>query len=169
MVVRYNIIGFVDDSTCITGGNKNDMIEMLKEKICEVAQLWNGLLWVSGGKLKLPKYRYHLVHYNFKPSGIPKIRRIADDYVALKNDKDEDVQINSNNIFTRWKNLERFKTPDGNKKTQVNKVRKKAVKLTNDIVRCNCTQLESKMLYKSVWRKSVKYTLAQLFLESKEL
>ena len=55
------------------------------------------------------------------------------------------------------------------KKTQVDKVRNKAVKLTNDIVRCSCTRSEAKMLHKSDWRKSVEYPLAQLFLESKQL
>ena len=32
MIVRYHIIGFVDDSTCIVGGNKNNTIKSLKEK-----------------------------------------------------------------------------------------------------------------------------------------
>ena len=80
---------------------------------------------------------------------------IMDGCVTLKNDKDEDIQINSKNIFTPWKNLAHYKALDGNKKIQVDKVRNKAVKLTNDIVQCSCTRLEAKILYKSVSRKSV--------------
>ena len=100
----------------------------------EDAQLWHDLLWVSGGKLELPKCGYHLVHYNFEPSGIPKMRHIAEDCVTLKNDKDEGVQINSKNIFTPWKNLGHYKAPDGNQKSQVEEVQNKAVKLINDVV-----------------------------------
>ena len=113
----------------------------------EDAQLWHDLLWVSGGKLELPKCGYHLVHYDFEPSGIPKMRHIAEDSITLKNDKDEDVKINSKNIFTPRKNLGHYNAPDGNQKTQVDVVRNNAVKLTNDIVQCSCTRSEAKMLY----------------------
>ena len=46
MIVRYHIIGFVDDSTYIVDGNKNNTIETLKEKMRKDAQLWHDLLWV---------------------------------------------------------------------------------------------------------------------------
>ena len=92
MIVWYHMIRFVDNSTCIVGSEKNDMIETLKEKMREDAQLWHDLLWVLGGKLELPKCGYHLVHYDFQPSGIPKMCHIADDCVILKNNKDKDVQ-----------------------------------------------------------------------------
>jgi hypothetical protein len=54
-VVRFNMVGFVDDSTCITGGNKNDNIQELLAKMKDDAQLWHDLLWCSGGKLELSK------------------------------------------------------------------------------------------------------------------
>ena len=49
------MIGFVDNSTCITDGDKNDTVKTLKEKMQEDAQLWHDLPWISGGKLELPK------------------------------------------------------------------------------------------------------------------
>lgn len=54
MVVRCHIIRFVDNSTCITGRNKNNTIKMLKEKMREDAQLWHNILRVSGVELELP-------------------------------------------------------------------------------------------------------------------
>ena len=62
-----------------------------------------------------------------------------------------------------------YKAPDGNQKTQVDVICNNAVKLSNNIVQCKCTQTEAKMLYGSVWRKSVEYPLAQSFLPSKQL
>ena len=134
MIVRYHIIAFVDGNTCFISRDKNNTIETLKEKMHEDAQLWHNLLWVSGGKLELPKCGYHLVHYDFKPSGIPKMRHIAEDSITHKNNKDEDIKINSKNIFTPRKNLGHYKAPDGNKKTQEDEVQNKSVRLTNDIV-----------------------------------
>ena len=67
------MIGIVDSSACITGGNKNDTFDMLKEKMRADTQLWHNLLWVSEGKLKLSKCGYHLVHFNFNTSGILKM------------------------------------------------------------------------------------------------
>ena len=34
MIVRCHMIGFIGDSTCVPGGDKNNTIETLKEK-CE--------------------------------------------------------------------------------------------------------------------------------------
>ena len=169
MIVRYHMIGFVDDSTCIVGGNKNDTVETLKAKMKEDAQLWHDLLWISGGKLELPKCGYHLIHYEFEPSGIPTMRYIEEDSIILKNEKNEDVKINSKNIFTPRRNLGHLKAPDGNQKTQVEAIRNNAVKLSHDIVRCKCTRSEAKMVYSSVWRKSVEYPLSQSFIPPKEL
>ena len=97
------------------------------------------------------------------------MRHMEGDRITLKNDKDKDVQIQSKNIFTPRKNLGHYKVLGGNQITQFDKIRNQTVKLTNDIVRCNCTQSEAKMLYESAWRKSVEYTLSQLFLNSKQL
>ena len=169
MIVRYHMIGFVDDSTCITVGDKNNTVETLKAKMKEDTQLWHDLLWISGGKLELPKCGYHLIHYDVEPSGIPTMRYIEEDSIILKNEKNEDVKINSKNIFTPRKNLGHLKAPDGNQQTQVEAIRNNAVKLSHDIVRCKCTRSEAKMVYSSVWRKSVEYPLSQLFIPSKDL
>ena len=76
---------------------------MLKEKMCADAQLWHNLSWVSGGKFELPKCGYHFVHFDFKTSGIPMMRHIEGDNITLKNNKDEEVQTKSKNIFTPHK------------------------------------------------------------------
>lgn len=36
------------------------------------AQLWNDLLFQSGGMLELPKCSFHLLHFNFRSEGSPK-------------------------------------------------------------------------------------------------
>ena len=41
------------------------------------AQLWYDLLFVSGGKLELPKCGYHLVYFDFDDAGLPQMRITA--------------------------------------------------------------------------------------------
>jgi hypothetical protein len=43
-VVGFNMVGFVDDSTCIIGGNPDDTLQELLEKMKDDAQL-HDFLW----------------------------------------------------------------------------------------------------------------------------
>ena len=38
------------------------------------AQLWNDLLWLSGGLLELSKCSFHHIHFDFAPDGTPMMR-----------------------------------------------------------------------------------------------
>merc|ERR1712155_12958 len=51
--------------------NPSATIGDLVKRMQHDAQLWNDLLWTSGGKLELPKCGYHTVYYTFKPNGTP--------------------------------------------------------------------------------------------------
>ena len=60
--IRITMIGFVDDSTGQVNlfdedkaPNPAKLIELMQQD----AQLWNDLLWASGGNLELPKCSYH--------------------------------------------------------------------------------------------------------------
>ena len=53
VVVSFNIIGFVDDSTCATGGKRGKTVEQLLVRVKHDIQLCHNLLWASGGKLEL--------------------------------------------------------------------------------------------------------------------
>ena len=55
--VRMSMLGFVDDSTCITGGSPQDIYQQMKQMMTADAQLWHNILWVTGGKLELSKCR----------------------------------------------------------------------------------------------------------------
>ena len=65
------MVGFVDDSTSIISGDGKDTVESLSEKVKHDVQFWHNLLWCSGRKLELSKFRYHLIYYNYHDSGIP--------------------------------------------------------------------------------------------------
>ena len=71
ITLSVTMVGFVDDATCITSGDPAAPIGDLVTRMQHDSQLWNDLLWTSGGKLELPKCGYHTVYYTFKPDGNP--------------------------------------------------------------------------------------------------
>jgi hypothetical protein len=169
MVVRFNMVGFVDDSTCITGGNPNDTLQELLEKMKEDAQLWHDLLWCSGGKLELSKCGYHVIHFDFEDSGIPRMRHSPGESITLQNEHGEPIPIKSKNIFQTRVNLGHAKSPAGSCQTEFERTMKKAVDISEAIVQCGGTRNENRMLYNAVWKPAVEYILPQSFLSEKQL
>ena len=169
MLVRFNMVGFVDDSTCITGGEENDTLQQVINKMKQDAQLWHDLLWCSGGKLELSKCGYHVIHYDFDDSGLPRLRHSPGETIMLKNEHGEEIPIRAKNIFQTRKNLGHYKSPDGTGVTHYEHVKKVAVDRSNAIVKCGGTRDETRMFVRSVWKPAVEYTLPQSFLSEKQL
>ena len=44
VVVSFSIIGFVDGSTCVTGGKRGETMEQFLVRVKHDAQLWHDLL-----------------------------------------------------------------------------------------------------------------------------
>ena len=112
VVVSFSIIGFVDDSTCVTGGKQGKTVEQLLIRVKHDVQLWHNLLWVSGGKLELQKCGLYLIFYNFDHDGVPSMRKIGDLVITLENEKGEDIEIRTKKIDEARKNLGHWKEPE---------------------------------------------------------
>jgi hypothetical protein len=166
-VVRFNMVGFVDDSMCITGGNPDDTLQELLKKMKEDAQLWHDLLWCCGGKLELS--RCGVIYYDFDDSGIPRMRHSPGELITLKNDQGDFIPIQPKNIYQTRINLGHAKAPRDSCKTEFSRTMKKAVNFGEAIAQCGGTRSENKMLYRSVWKPAVEYTLLQSFLSGKKL
>ena len=76
--VLFSIIGFFDNSTCVTGRKRGETVDQLLVRVKNDAQLCHDLLWASGGKLDLQKYGFHLIFYDFDDDGVPSMRKIID-------------------------------------------------------------------------------------------
>jgi hypothetical protein len=161
--------GFVDESSCITGGNPNDTLQQLLVKMKDDAQLWHDLRWCSGGKLELSKCGYHVMYYYFDDSGIPKMRHSSGDSITLTNNQGDLIPIHSKNIYQTKINLGHAKGPRDNGKTEFGRTLKKASNIGDVIAQCGGTRAENKMLYRSVWKPAIEYTLPQSFLSKQQL
>jgi hypothetical protein len=167
-VVRFNMVGFVDDSTCITGGNPDDTLQELLKKMKDGAQLWHDLLWCSGGKLELSKCGYHVIYYDFDDSGILRMRHSPGNSITLKNDQGDLIPIQSKNVHQTRINLGHAKATGDTCTTEFGRTLKKADNIGDAIGQCGGTRAE-KMLYRSVWKPAVEYTLPQSFLSKQQL
>ena len=67
-----NMVGFVDDSTCLTGGDRFTSYTQLLEMMKHDAQLWHDVLFTSGGKLELTKCGFHAFNYEFDEDGLAR-------------------------------------------------------------------------------------------------
>ena len=94
--VKITMVAFVDDST----GTYNDFqpqsemaIETMLRNMQSDAQIWNDLLWCSGGKLELPKCSYHVLRFVFKPNGTPVPVQDSSDLHLLIQDSETNTMI----------------------------------------------------------------------------
>ena len=128
------IIGFVDDTTCITAGDPSKPLVDMLQCMQEDAQLWNDLLWSSGGALELPKCGYHTIYYSFDASGIPRLTHHHDHQVTIQSATGDAIPICQKNIFTPRKNLGHLKSPAGTYQAQFNGILAKATGIVDGIV-----------------------------------
>jgi hypothetical protein len=110
----------------ITGGNPDDTLQELLEKMKDDAQLWHDLLWCSGGKFELSKCGYHVIYYDFDDSGIPQMRHSPGDSITLTNDQGDLIPIHSKNIYQTRINIGHAKGPGDTGKTEFGRTLKKA-------------------------------------------
>ena len=139
------IVGFVDDTTCITAGDPSKPITDMLQRMQQDAQLWNDLLWSSGGALELPKCGYHLIYYTFNASGIPCMTHHHDHQVTLQSAQGDAIPIRQKNIYTPRKNLGHLKSPAGSYKAQFTDILAKATGIVNGIVSSGATRSEARL------------------------
>jgi hypothetical protein len=99
------------------------------------AQLWHNLLWCSGGRLELPKCGYHVVHFDFKESGLPEMHHSPGESITLHNELGNAVAIESKNIYLTTINLGRAKSPKSTGITQLKRLTKTAISTSDAIVK----------------------------------
>lgn len=118
--LKLSMVGFVDDAT----GSSNDFqpqhqqpLQQLFQRMQSDAQLWNDLLYCTGGKLELGKCSFHLLHFEFLPNGRPRPSLVQYDGAIQLTDAEtkETIPITSKNAVTTHKTLGHHKAPAANR------------------------------------------------------
>ena len=74
--ISLSITGFVDNTNaCVNDWlpQKDGKLEATLAKAQHNTQLWNDLLFTSGGKLELSKCSYHVLRFTFEADGTPLV------------------------------------------------------------------------------------------------
>ena len=134
--VKISIVGFVDDTTAITAAPPGSTMTELLRRTAKDAQLWNDLLFTSGGKLEISKCGYHTIYYDFNNSGLPKLIHQEPPPLQVTNSQGQTIPVKPKNNYTPQKYLGHYKCLAGNSNTQFQVVLKTAQKLSEDISKC---------------------------------
>ena len=168
------MIGFVDNSTAQVNlfdedeaPNPAKLIELMQQD----AQLWNDLLWASGGNLELPKCSYHYLQWQFTANGTPILagNRVGPDLVILSGNRHKSQTITYKSAHTAHKTLGYHKDPAGNQKQQYDVLKAKSDK-EGKFVACSALKRhEAWTHYTAIFLPSIGYSLPNCFFSYNEL
>ena len=172
--VSFSMVGFVDDST----GTCNDFqqqqeapLEELLKRMEYDAQLWNNLLYCSGGKLELPKCSFHVLRFQFKPCGqpVPSLDTFDNQIQVTDIETQIRISIPSKRPFDPHKTLGHYKSPTSRQNTELDILQGKAQKLALLISVSPVTRQGALLAYYTVYIPTIQYTLPQSFFGRKRL
>jgi hypothetical protein len=118
------MIGFVDDRTGQANAFLLDTQPHVEYLVARMrkddAQLWNNLLWASGGALELPKCPYHVINYAFTPDSAPILHGGQDgsNIILQTGDRTSQQKIPFKSAHCSHKTLGHYKEPSGNQTRQ---------------------------------------------------
>ena len=172
--VKLTMVGFVDDTT----GTCNDFrpqtheIGILME---HDAQVWNDLLYTSGGSLELPKTSYQILQFHFLPNGTPRASRVVTQLTEapiLLQDPitKQGFAISEIPATMSHKTLGHYKSPaDPRQKQQLLALTQKAHQLSVLISTSPISRGGADLAYHSVYLPAIKYPLPQSFFSQRVL
>ena len=172
--VSFSMVGFVDDST----GSYNDFrpsaqatLSTMFKNMEHDAQLWNDLLYCSGGKLELVKCSFHVLHFTFLPNGQPQptIEKYDDMIHIIDAETSQRIPIPAKRVFETHKTLGHQKSPLTNLPQEIRQLQQKANRLAMLIATSPISRSGATLAYHSIYIPSIKYTLPQSFYTKKIL
>jgi hypothetical protein len=168
------MIGLVDDSTGQSNAFLMDIpppVEHLVQLMRYDAQLWNDLLWASGGALELPKCTYHVLDYAFTNEGAPILHggQVGGDLILESGDRTSQQRIQFKSAHCSHKTLGHYKEPSGSQTKQYQVLLEKS----NDagiFVQCSAlNRREAWTYYFAIYLPSIGYPLPNCHFTCKQL
>ena len=121
--IRLSITGFVDDTNaCVNEWlpQRDGKLEETLIKAQHDTQLWNDLLFTSGGKLELSKCSYHVLRFSFAADGSPSVAtETTSPFTIIDSVTNQAVNVGSLPSYAPHKTLGHWKAPAGRSNTQL--------------------------------------------------
>jgi len=171
--IRISMVGFVDDSTGQVNAFLEDVqpnIDVLLQRMRYDAQLWNDLLWTSGGELELNKCSYQVMNWEFTTIGEPSLQagKVGEPIVLSSGDRASVYTLDSTSAYSAYKTLGHFKAPSGNQTRQYQELKVKADKMAAFLQCSSLDRKEAWTFYFAIFLPSIGYPLANSTLAHKE-
>jgi exonuclease III len=166
--VKLCMIGFVDD--CSQRVNRfmdhpQPTADTLIRAMQHEAQIWNDILWVSGGALEQKKCSYHLIHTGWNRQGVPHISATTNaSPLILQKPDGSQTTVNQLSNYQSHKTLGCYIEPAMTMRTQEKILRAKNEKFAT-VLRTNLfSKLEAWTLYTSVYLPSITFPFPNIIL-----
>jgi len=168
-----HITGFVDDTnTSLNSWTPNHQIPTshLLPVLCREAQCWNNLLYISGGKLELPKCSFHILEFMFDPDGTPRAIIMNPHPIHITDSvSGQSIEITPLSAATPQKTLGHWKAPSGTSKTQLQAIITKTKKISLLISTSPIPRYGACLAYTAKYLTSLRYVLPQCHFAPKVL
>lgn len=167
--------GFVDDIThwCIQMDQPNHSAtaKQLKDHMQHTAQLWEQLLFLTGGKLELSKCFYYPIMWTFdnegKASMIPP-SQLSNNIHMTDSESSQQFEIEAKPCDTAHKTLGVMEQPDGGNKAEYERLIKKAQRHTQILASSILKYEETETYYFAIYVPSMSYSLVVGTLTEKQ-
>jgi hypothetical protein len=146
---KLGLSGFVDINKC----NVNFRPEE-EDRLClcakHDAQLWNNILWGSGGALEHSKCSYKYLKTNFTASGIPFFCGGSfGKQIRIHNNSGHLMAIKHSSAYQAYKTLGTYQVATKHQKIQFQMLQMKAMELLCSLALSNCSTTASWLYYSS--------------------
>ena len=173
---KFTIEGFVDDSNEQVNefdSNKQPSPTKLIRRMQHDAQLWNDLLWSSGGALELSKCSYHLLHWNFSLSGAPLLQDLSHtEHPPLSIQtarRDQGYIIPYRNPYQAHKTLGHYKEPAGTQRAQFRHLLEKTTTMARFLRHSPINSRETRLFYTTIYLPRMTYPMKNTFFTKPQL
>ena len=139
-------------------------------KVQHDAQLWNDLLFVSGGKLELTKCSYHPLRFRFSADGSPTVDTTLPPAINIIDSITKDtVKVVALSPHAPHKTLGHWKAPAGLGTTQLTTLKTKMQMLSVRIATSWLSRYGARLAYHALYVAVLQYVLPQCHFKSKVL
>jgi hypothetical protein len=156
---------FVDDTSVVFTSSDSTSFPALVSRLQDVAQTWEKLLFLSGGKLNLNKCSWYVLRWEWK-NGRPTIRKIQSEDPVLSLTQGHDatkVPIKRHTLAQSSRKLGEYLNPMGDFSDHLQILKQKANNYSCRILFPRLTATDVAIFHRSINIPSVRYSLAAVF------
>jgi hypothetical protein len=163
---------FVDDTSVgFTSTLGDTQYSELILQLQEVAQTWERLLFLSGGKLNLSKCSWYVLRWEWK-QGRPVIRKIQPDDPTIsltQGDTQTPIKIKQHSVAHSSRMLGVYINPMGDFSDHLIVMKKKADEFSRRILSPRLTAADISIFHRSIYIQSIRYSLAAVAANEESL